>query len=159
MSVILTHDDATIPSRGSEFAAGFDLSTIDSGVLQPGERRCFSTGLRVSCPPGTYARIAPRSGLAVKYGIDVLAGVVDPDYTGVVGVVLVNHGDAPFTVQVYDRIAQLIFETYCVLDNRRVLHAIFDAGAESSDDQHPPASSGRGARGFGSTGLSSSSTG
>ena len=145
MSVLLAHPSAKIPSRKSHSAAGFDLSTVESHTLQPGERRCFSTGVRVSCPDGTYARIAPRSGLALHHGIDVLAGVVDPDYTGIVGIVLVNLSDRAFTVNVGDRIAQLIFERYDPLENRCMLHAIFD-------DIDQPAS-GRGRDGFGSTGV------
>ena len=145
MSVILAHPSAKIPSRKSQFAAGFDLSTVDTHTLRPGERRCFSTGVRVSCPEGTYARIAPRSGLALHHGIDVLAGVVDPDYTGIVGVVLVNLSDTAYGIKTGDRIAQLIFERYEPLEDRRVLHAIFD-------DTDQPAS-GRGSGGFGSTGT------
>ena len=54
------------------------------------------TDLAIACPSGTYARIAPRSGLAVKHFIDTGAGVVDEDYRGAVGVVLFNHGSADF---------------------------------------------------------------
>jgi dUTP pyrophosphatase len=64
----------------------------------------------VSVPPGTYGRIAPRSGLALKYFIDVGAGVVDSDYRGPLKVVLFNHGEVPFIVKIGDRIAQLICE-------------------------------------------------
>ena len=68
------------------------------------------TGLAISFPAGLYARIAPRSGLALKRFIDVGAGVVDGDYCGEVGVVLFNHGDQDFQVKMGDRIAQLILE-------------------------------------------------
>lgn len=61
-------------------------------------------------PEGTYGRVAPRSGLAVKNFIDVGAGVIDQDYRGNVGVVLFNHADVPFEVKKGDRIAQLICE-------------------------------------------------
>jgi len=54
------------------------------------------TDLAIACPPGTYARIAPRSGLAVKHFIDTGAGVVDEDYRGAVGVILFNHGQEDF---------------------------------------------------------------
>ena len=70
----------------------------------------MKTGLSISFPPGLYARIAPRSGLALKRFIDVGAGVVDADYRGEVGVVLFNHGDQDFEVKMGDRIAQLILE-------------------------------------------------
>lgn len=54
------------------------------------------TDLSLAIPSGTYARVAPRSGLAVKHSIDTGAGVVDEDYRGNIGVVLFNHGDAEF---------------------------------------------------------------
>ena len=70
----------------------------------------MKTGLSISFPVGLYARIAPRSGLALKKFIAVGAGVVDSDYRGDVGVVLFNHGDQEFQVKMGDRIAQLILE-------------------------------------------------
>ena len=68
------------------------------------------TDLSIAAPPGTYARIAPRSGLAVKKFIDTGAGVVDEDYRGAVGVVLFNHSDEDFEVKKGDRVAQMILE-------------------------------------------------
>lgn len=70
-------------------------SCEDSEVPARG-RAVVMTGLQIACPPGTYARVAPRSGLAVKHFIDTGAGVVDEDYRGEVGVVLFNHADTPF---------------------------------------------------------------
>lgn len=109
---------ATIPSYGSAGAAGLDLHVdmateqFDSILLRPGERRLFKTGIAIALPKNTYARIAPRSGLANKYGIDVMAGVVDEDYRGEIGVILVNHSDKDFLVGEHDRIAQLVIEKY-----------------------------------------------
>ena len=72
-----------------------------------------STGISVGLPPGTYGRIAPRSGLAVKHGLDTLAGVIDPDYSDEVRVVLVNTDmRIPFIIKPGYRIAQLILENY-----------------------------------------------
>jgi dUTP pyrophosphatase len=68
------------------------------------------TGISIQPPPGCYGRVAPRSGLAAKYGIDVGAGVIDSDYRGIIRVILFNHNDQPFTINVGDRIAQLILE-------------------------------------------------
>ena len=87
--------------------------------------------------PGRYGRIAPRSGLAFKHGIDVLAGVIDADFRGEVGVILVNHTDTHFSVEGGDRIAQLILER---IDTPSV-HEVVDVGATE-----------RGHAGFGSTG-------
>jgi len=104
------NEKATLPKRASADAAGYDLCADESCELAAGERRIVSTGLSVTVPEGTYGRIAPRSGLAVKFGINVLAGVVDRDYTGPLGVVLVNHSTGVFVVAQGDRIAQLIVE-------------------------------------------------
>jgi len=102
--------EATLPKRASAEAAGYDLTSAICCSIDPGQRRIVETGLSITVPPGTYGRVAPRSGLAVKHGINVLAGVIDRDYVGEVGVVLVNHSDQPFNVSVGDRIGQLILE-------------------------------------------------
>ena len=81
---------ATLPVRGSSGAAGYDLHSTEGYVILPGQRAVVSTGLSFELPSGVYGRVAPRSGLAVKHGLQVGAGVVDPDYTGEVKVVLFN---------------------------------------------------------------------
>lgn len=100
------------------------------------------TGLSIAIPEQTYARIAPRSGLAVKKFLDVGAGVVDYDYRGEVGVVLFNHGEEDFEVKVGDRIAQLILERISMADCVET-DMLFDTE--------------RGSAGFGSTGVGVSS--
>ena len=103
--------DAVIPSKATPGSIGLDLHSVDSYVVLPGQRIVVATGLRVNLPPGCYGRIAPRSGLAVKHGLDVGAGVVDPDYTGELRVVLFNHDSMhPFVIRPGWRIAQLIIE-------------------------------------------------
>jgi dUTP pyrophosphatase len=101
---------AILPIRTVEGSAGYDLSSVERVVIPARNRAVVSTGLRISIPEDCYARVAPRSGLAVKKGIDVGAGVVDSGYTGVVGVVLFNFGSEEFVVEIGDRIAQLILE-------------------------------------------------
>ena len=96
------------------------------------------TDLSVSVPPGTYGRIAPRSGLALRCGVDVGAGVVDSDYRGPVGVILFNHSDTDFSISAGDRIAQLILEK------------IEQADVVETDEL---GSTERGHGGFGSTGV------
>ena len=66
---------------------------MDDYVLQPQQRQSIDAGLAVEIPPGCYGRIAPKSGLAKNYGIDVLGGVVDRDFRGRVTVILLNTGD------------------------------------------------------------------
>lgn len=106
---------ARLPEKGSDRAAGYDLfadlgSIGEKLIIYPGNRKRISAGISVSTPPGTYFRVAPRSGHADKSGVDVLAGVVDEDYTGLVGVILLNTGGSLFTVNHGDKIAQGIVE-------------------------------------------------
>lgn len=107
---------AIVPTRGSMKAAGYDLYSNDGHTLKPGERKLFKTGLSMAIPVGMYGRIAPRSGLALKNGIDVLAGVIDEDYRGEIGVVLINLGQEDKNILVGDKIAQIIFEFYNEVD-------------------------------------------
>jgi dUTP pyrophosphatase len=132
------HPEARLPSRGSAGAAGLDLYAVERVTIEPGGRAAVPTGLAVAVPPGFYGRVAPRSGLAVRQGIDVLAGVIDADYRGEILCALVNHGDAPFEVEPGARIAQLVVEAIATPE---------PAWAEELEE------TGRGAGGFGSTGA------
>jgi dUTP pyrophosphatase len=125
-----------LPDYATEGSAGADLSAAESVTLAPGGRAAVSTGISVEIPPGHVGLVWPRSGLAVRHGLDTLAGVIDSDYRGEVKVVLVNHGLEPFTIAVGDRIAQLLVQP--------VVRARFTRAALA-----PTA---RGAGGFGSTG-------
>lgn len=89
-------EHAILPTRGSSGAAGYDLSSAYDDVVPARGKAIIKTDLSIAIPSGTYARIAPRSGLAVKHFIDTGAGVVDEDYRGPVGVVLFNHSEADF---------------------------------------------------------------
>jgi len=100
-----------LPTRGSEFSAGWDLYSSEDIMLCHGTRKLIDTDIIVSIPKGWYGRIAPRSGLALKNGINVLAGVVDSDYRNYVKVLLFNHGE-DITILKGDRIAQLIITKY-----------------------------------------------
>lgn len=102
-------------------ATFFSLSAYEATV-PAGRQALIKTDLSIAIPPNTYARIAPRSGLAVKKMIDVGAGVVDYDYRGPVGVVLFNHGSEDFKVNKGDRVAQLILERICMADIEEVSH-------------------------------------
>lgn len=102
--------DAIPPIRSSTNAAGFDLHSADGYQINPTARMMIRTGLRLQMPPGTYGRIAPRSGLAVNLGIHVGAGVIDADYRGEVFILLFNHGHQLVTINPGDRVAQLICE-------------------------------------------------
>ena len=108
--VKLLNDVAKMPTRGSTGAAGYDLAAVVDGVIPARGRALVSTGVAVRVPSDHYARIAPRSGLTVRHGIDVGAGVIDSDYTGEIKVALFNHDNEPFQIKAGDRVAQLIFE-------------------------------------------------
>lgn len=104
------HPSARLPTRGSRFAAGLDLYSIERVEIAPHERAVVGTGLSVAIPHGFYGRVAPRSGLAIKHGLDVLAGVIDSDYRGELMCALINHGDAAIELEAGTRMAQLIIE-------------------------------------------------
>ena len=131
------HPAAKLPTRGSLRAAGLDLYSIEALTLEPGARAAVRTGLAVAIPEGFYGRVAPRSGLAVNYGLDVLAGVIDGDYRGEIVCAMVNHGREAFTLEAGQRVAQLIVEAIITPD------AVW---ADALDE------TARGAGGFGSTG-------
>ena len=110
-------ESATIPTKGSSHSAGYDLYTTESYTLKPLERKLFKTGISIAIPQGMYGRIAPRSGLAFKNGIDVMAGVIDEDYRGEIGIVIINLGQEEITLPLIKDgknvpIAQIIFEFY-----------------------------------------------
>ena len=133
---------AVLPARSTPGAVGYDLFSTDNYVVLPGRRVVVATGITVNLPPGTYGRIAPRSGLAVKHGLDTLAGVIDPDYMGEVKVVLQNLDvNQPFVIRPGYRIAQLILEQ-CVTPE-----------VNEVPSENTGLVTERGAAGFGSTGI------
>ncbi len=83
-------ENAIIPTQGTNFAAGYDLYAAEDALVVCGSRKLIKTNISMEITPGYYGRIAPRSGLAYKSGIDVLAGVIDSDYRGDIGVILYN---------------------------------------------------------------------
>jgi dUTP pyrophosphatase len=112
VNVLKCHEHALLPKCGSSLSAGADLHSVEDYIIEPNSRCLISTGLKLQFPQNVYGRIAPRSGLALKHGIDVMAGVIDPDYTGEVKVLLYNTSNVKFEVQRGDRIAQIIFESF-----------------------------------------------
>jgi len=104
-------DSGKLPSKGSQGAAGYDICSATDGCIQPFDRLLVPTGVYLNrLPPDSYLRIAPRSKLANKFGIDVLAGVVDSDYRGEIMVILHNTSEHYFQFNEGDAIAQLILE-------------------------------------------------
>ncbi|XP_064596191.1 deoxyuridine 5'-triphosphate nucleotidohydrolase-like [Liolophura sinensis] len=107
-------ENAYTPTRGSKYAAGYDLYSAEDTVVPAKGKQMVPTDIQIAVPEGCYGRVAPRSGLAVKHFIDVGAGVIDQDYRGNVRVVLFNFGSEDFKVSKGDRIAQLIMEKICI---------------------------------------------
>jgi dUTP pyrophosphatase len=128
---------AVLPKRGSVLAAGLDVCCIEDVEIGPRQRGMARTGLAVAIPPAFYGRVAPRSGLAAKKGLDVLAGVIDSDYRGEIVCVLYNTGDETIALPAGSKICQLIIEQ------------IITPEATWATDLDETA---RGAGGFGSTG-------
>ncbi|KAI9233354.1 MAG: dUTP diphosphatase [Podila humilis] len=131
-------EKARIPTRGTKHAAGFDLYSSTAMTIPAQSKAVVPTDISIAVPEGTYGRVAPRSGLAVKHFIDTGAGVIDYDYRGPVGVVLFNFGQKDFVIEEGDRIAQLVLEKVLLCDAVEV---------EELDSTE------RGAGGFGSTGV------
>jgi len=112
MQVVRLSENAILPTRGSTFAAGMDLYSPISGTIQSQQRLLVPLDISIKLPKGTFGHILPRSGLALKQGIHIGAGVIDEDYRGNVGVLLFNFGQQPFSFSAGDRIAQLVVKTY-----------------------------------------------
>ena len=148
------HPEGKEPFRANASDAGYDLFSTEYVTLEPFQRKLISTGINVEIPEGFYGRVAPRSGLACKKGIDVMAGVIDSGYRGEVKVLLINlnfegynltpnafeamFGSANKTeIKPGDRIAQLIIEK---------CHSVEWKPMETLEESR------RGEQGFGSSG-------
>jgi dUTP pyrophosphatase len=139
LSVKKLSDDATIPTRGSADAAGYDLYSAHDLTIDGNGKGIAKTNLAMVIPQGHYGRIAPRSGFSWKKHADIGAGVIDSDYRGDVGVVIFNHSQQELNVSKGDRVAQLILEK---ISTPAVVEYI-EADLPSTE---------RGGGGFGSTG-------
>ena len=145
---IINKSKHALPEYQTSGAAGVDVmaSLGESIRLEPQERAVVPTGLFMAIPKGYEAHIRSRSGLAAKYGVTVLnsPGTIDSDYRGEVKVLLINHGEVPYTFEPGERIAQLV-----VMPVPQVEVLEVDELSETAE---------RGAGGFGSTGRSSLNT-
>ncbi len=110
------HAVSKLPERGSDGAAGLDVFSVEDAKILPWKRVVVNTGIAITIPKGTYARVAPRSGLACKSSVDIAAGVIDSDYTGEIKVCMVNQSDEVIQITSGMKIAQLIIERYAHAD-------------------------------------------
>jgi len=144
LKVKLLHEDAKLPVRAHDSDAGLDLFSIEDAVVKARGRLLVKTGIsiqlpfgHIELPFGYYGQVASKSGLSVKHGIEVGAGVIDEGYTGEVMVMLYNHSDDDFVINKGDKIAQLLVKPVSYCDVQQVNYV--------SDSD-------RGNGGFGSTG-------
>ncbi len=130
---------ATSGSVGADLCAGVEKDV----VIAPGERELIPTGFALAIPPGCEGQIRPRSGLALRHGITLpnAPGTIDADYRGEIQVILHNMSGTPFVVRRGERIAQLVISP--------VVRPVF----EEVDDADALGRTGRGAGGFGHTGV------
>ena len=140
MRVKLLSENATVPTRGSNESAGWDLYAAEDTIVPARGKAIIATDIAVAITTGYYGRIAPRSGMSWKNHTDIGAGVVDSDYRGPVGVVMFNHADTDLQITKDDRVAQMVIEKI----NTAPLLLVPD-GMELDDTE-------RGEGGFGSTG-------
>jgi dUTP pyrophosphatase len=110
ISVQLLDNNAKVPTKANINDAGFDLYSVLDTVIPPKQRKTVRTGIAIQMPDHLAGLIWPRSGLSVKQGIDVLAGVVDSGYRGEIMVCLYNTSDEVVGINTGDRIAQIIFQ-------------------------------------------------
>lgn len=143
LKVYKIYEDAQIPSRGTSFAAGYDLHSYESSVIKNGTRKLFKTGVKLILPLNTYGRISARSSMSLK-GIDIGAGVCDADYSGQYHVLLINNSGQDYAVNKGDRIAQLILEKIEYVNIEEINEIDFLSTMNERGN--------RGTNGFGSTG-------
>jgi len=139
LDVRLLNHDAVPPARAHAGDAGYDLRATERVAIPHAGRRLVGTGIAIALPPGVAGLVLPRSGLAIEHGITLLnaPGLIDPNYRGEIRVILHNTGEKRYTVEIGDRIAQLLLVPYWAPE-LQVVDAL--AGTE------------RGAGGFGSSG-------
>ena len=139
LEIALLHPDAIPPARVRPGDAGYDLRAIERVVIPQEGTRLIGTGIAIALPEGVAGLVTPRSGLATQHGLTVLnaPGLIDPNYRGEIKVPLYNTGERRYTVEIGDRIAQLLLVPYWA----PALQVVDSLGATE-----------RGADGFGSSG-------
>ncbi|MFM6952333.1 MAG: dUTP diphosphatase [Bacteroidota bacterium] len=139
---IINQSQHPLPKYQTALSAGMDLhaNLTEPVVLEPQARMLIPTGLFIELPEGYEAQVRPRSGLALKHGITVLnsPGTIDADYRGEIKVLLINHGQAPFTIQNGERIAQMVIAQHATVQ---------------WNETHTLSNTERGDGGYGSTGV------
>lgn len=125
LSVKKLDPEAKLPTRATEYDAGYDLYSLSSGSIPSKQKKLIKTGISIRMPTlpnplKLYASIRSRSGLSFKHSLEVGAGVIDYAYTNEIGVILYNHSDTEFVYDKHDRIAQLVLEVIITPDVQEV---------------------------------------
>lgn len=130
--------NATLPQMMRQGDAAFDLATCEDVLLHPGETKIIPTGLALEIPVGFVGNIRDRSGLAGKHALHALAGVIDSNYRGEIGIVMTNLSQIDYQIKTGDRVAQMLIQ--------QIAMAEFEEVAELSETN-------RGENGFNSSGY------
>lgn len=112
--------EAIIPTRGTEESIGYDLYAFHDFAIGPGEVVTHDIKLKITVPKGCYGRIAPKSGLALRYEVDIFGGVIDRDYMQDIKIIMKNHGKNCAEFKKGDKIAQLILEVAKIVPVKEV---------------------------------------
>ena len=105
---------AMMPTRTTKYSIGLDLHSPDNYLICPKKQVLIPTQIKLGIPPGYYGRIASKSHLAIQNQVPVGAGIIDPDYTGEIKVLLINNSKHYYQVEEGEAIAQLILEKACI---------------------------------------------
>ena len=136
----MLYDSIELPKRSTKNSAGYDIKSIENGIIKPGEYKRFKTGLKVSMNPDEVLYIYSRSSLGYKYGVTMVnsVGVIDSDFynnsdnEGHFSVCLINQGTENFEVKIGDRIAQGVFMKYLIVDNEEEIESVRNGGFGST---------------------------
>ena len=139
----MLYDQIELPKRSTSKSAGYDIKSMESGIVKPGEYKSFKTGLKVSMNDDEVLYIYSRSSIGYKYGVSMVnsVGVIDADFynnidnEGHFSVCLINHGDKDFEVKIGDRIAQGVFMKYLTVDNEEEIKNVRTGGIGSTDQK------------------------
>ncbi|AFB76925.1 dUTPase [Cotia virus SPAn232] len=113
---VLLSNNGYIPTKSTPGSAGFDLYSAYDYEISPLKRILVKTDIMFDIPEGCYGRIAARSGLSLNKYIDIGGGVIDRDYRGNIGIIVINNGESTFYISKGERVAQIIFEKYFDID-------------------------------------------
>lgn len=134
---VLLSEHARVPTRATDGAVGYDVRSPYATYIGPGCTNCIDLHLAIKPPPGMYARTACRSGLASRHSLFCPADVIDPDYTGSIHMCVSNLSSFGYHVEQYEKVGSIVFERY---------------GTPVAEEVDRLEETGRGAKGFGSTG-------